>query len=58
MHVVVKDGSDAKLWLYPEVHYADNTGFDARPQRWIAGVGEARRDEIEGAWHDHFGTGA
>ncbi len=59
LHVhVLKDGADAKLWLYPEVAYADNNGFDARTQRWITSVVEARRDEIEGAWHDHFGTGA
>lgn len=55
---VYKDGMDAKLWLYPEVVYADNHGFDARTQRCIVAIVEARRDEIEGAWHEHFGTGA
>ncbi len=55
---VLKDGMDAKLWLRPEVAYAENNGFDARTQRWIAQIVEARRDEIEGAWDDHFGTGA
>ena len=55
---VLKGGVDAKLWLYPEVAYADNNGFDVRTRRWIAAIVEARRNEIEGAWHDHFGTGA
>ncbi|MBD8545494.1 DUF4160 domain-containing protein [Sphingomonas sp. CFBP 8760] len=59
LHIhVLKDGVDAKLWLYPEVAYADNNGFDVRTRRWIAAIVEARRNEIEGAWHDHFGTGA
>ncbi len=59
LHIhVLKDGVDAKLWLYREVAYADNNGFDVRTRRWIAAIVEARRNEIEGAWHDHFGTGA
>ena len=59
LHIhVLKDGIDAKLWLYPEVVYANNHGFDARTQRWIVTVVEDRRGEIERAWHEHFGTGA
>jgi hypothetical protein len=34
--------SEAKFWLFPEVRVAFSTGFD-------------RRDEIERAWHEHFG---
>ena len=31
LHVhVVKDGADAKFWLYPEVELAYNRGFNAR----------------------------
>ncbi len=52
---VTKDDADAKLWLYPEVEYAYNRGFDARTQRWIAGIVMARRQEIKDAWDDHFG---
>ena len=53
---VMKDGIDAKLWLYPDVAFAYNHGFDARTQRWLARVVATRRTEIEDAWHDHFGT--
>ena len=52
---VMKDGADAKLWLYPQVEFAYNRGFDARTQRWIETIVSARRAEIEQAWHDHFG---
>jgi hypothetical protein len=55
MHIhVAKDDADAKLWLYPEVAFAYNRGFDARTQRWLIAVVEARRPEIEQAWNDHF----
>mgnify|MGYP003589919743 CR=1 FL=1 len=51
---VTKDGADAKVWLYPLVEFAYNRGFVARTQRWILSVVEARRDEIEEVWNDHF----
>lgn len=51
---VVKNDSDAKLWLYPEVQFAYNRGYDARTQRWIVSVVETRLRDIEEAWHDHF----
>lgn len=51
---VFKDDVDAKLWLYPEVTFAYNHGFDARTQRWMISVVSARRSEIEEAWNDHF----
>jgi hypothetical protein len=46
--------SDAKLWLHPEVVFADRGGFDPRTQRWIKNVVEARRAEIERVWNEHF----
>lgn len=52
---VTKDGADAKYWLYPEVTVAYNRGFDARTQNRLAAIIEARRQEIEDAWHDYFG---
>lgn len=56
LHIhVVKDGADAKLWLYPEVCFAYNHGFDARTQRWLIEVVEAHRQKIEDVWHEHFG---
>ncbi|HEU4960144.1 MAG TPA: DUF4160 domain-containing protein [Sphingomonas sp.] len=51
---VVKDDADAKLWLYPEVAFAYNRGFDARTQRWLVAIVEDRRSEIEQAWNDYF----
>lgn len=57
VHVARRGEGDAKLWLYPEVTFAYNRGFDARTQRWISGVVVARRADIESAWNEHFGTG-
>ena len=55
VHVhIVKDDADAKLWLYPEVAFAYNHGFDARTQRWLVAIVEERRSEIEQAWNDYF----
>jgi hypothetical protein len=51
---VVRDDADAKLWLYPEVAFAYNRGFDARTQRWLVAIVEDRRSEIEQAWNDYF----
>ncbi|WP_375271786.1 DUF4160 domain-containing protein [Sphingomonas sp.] len=56
IHVAKRGLGDAKLWLYPDVKFAYNHGFDARTQRWISNVVGARRAEIEKAWHEHFGT--
>lgn len=55
VHVhISKDGGDAKVWLYPVTEFAYNKGFDARTQRWIVSVVEARREEIEESWNDFF----
>ena len=54
VHVAKRGEGEAKLWLYPEVAFADEGEFDARTQRWIRDVVEARRGEIESAWHEHF----
>ena len=56
VHVhVSKAEREAKFWLRPEVELAANAGFDARTLRMLVFVAEARRDEIERAWHEHFG---
>ncbi|WP_375287005.1 DUF4160 domain-containing protein [Sphingomonas sp.] len=55
VHVAKRGAGDAKLWLYPEVRFAGRSGIDARTQRWIIGVVEERRAEIEKAWYEHFG---
>lgn len=58
VHIHVrKDNADAKLWLYPEVTFAYNRGFDARTQRWIVGIVESRIADIEEAWNDYFAPG-
>lgn len=56
VHVhVTKDDSDAKFWLQPEVNVAYNYGFSARTLSELSAIVEARRSEIERAWHEHFG---
>lgn len=55
VHVHVrKDGHRAKLWLSP-VFLASNQGFTAKEVGRLAQIVEARKDEIERAWHEHFG---
>ena len=54
-HVHVTKGRDtAKFWLRPEVSLAYNRGFPPRVLSELHRVIEARRDEIESAWHDFF----
>jgi len=48
------EGGEAKFWLRPEVSVATSAGLDARHLRRLLRVAEARRDEIERAWHEHF----
>lgn len=56
VHIHVSKGpDDAKFWLYPDVAIAYNRGFDARTQNRLTRIIEARRQEIEDAWHEHFG---
>lgn len=55
MHVhVLRDGIDAKFWLWPEVKPAYNDGFNARVLRELT---ELRRDEIARVWDEFFGEG-
>lgn len=51
---VMGEGGEAKFWLRPVVAVADSQGLTARTLRRLMTVAEARRDEIERAWHDHF----
>jgi hypothetical protein len=54
-HIHVRKGRDnAKFWLRPQVRLAFNRGFPARVLSQLSGVIEARRDELESAWHDFF----
>lgn len=55
VHVhVARPGKDAKLWLYPEVRVAYNSGLSSVEQRRVIAIVAARRDEIERAWNEHF----
>jgi hypothetical protein len=56
LHVhVMRDGAEAKFWLYPMPSVAYNRGFKARMLADLLVMVEDRRVEIEQAWHDHFG---
>jgi hypothetical protein len=52
---VIAGAAEAKFWLRPDVTLATSAGFDARMLRRATLIIEARRDEIERAWHDYFG---
>ena len=55
MHIhVLRDGIDAKFWLWPEVKPAYNDGFNARVLRELTELIEQRRDEIARAWDEFF----
>ena len=51
---VTRDRSTAKFWIKPEVGIAYNKGFPPRVLSELVAVIEARSDEIESAWNDHF----
>lgn len=51
---VERDGGEAKLWLFPEVRLADRVGFSRSAQADLVRIVEARRQEIERAWNEHF----
>lgn len=52
---VVKDGVDAKFWLWPDVLVDYNDGFNAKTLRELTEIIEQRRDEIARAWDEFFG---
>jgi hypothetical protein len=55
IHIHVEKGeAEAKFWLRPEVRVAYNDGYGARALREVAGIVEANRDRIEGAWNEFF----
>ena len=56
VHVHVRAaGSEAKLWVEPQVRVAVSDGFDAGTLRELLDVAQSRRDMIERAWNDYFG---
>jgi hypothetical protein len=55
VHVVSADG-EAKYWLEPELELARNYRFDQQQIRQIQSILERHRDEVIGAWREHFGS--
>lgn len=55
VHVAHPDG-EAKFWLEPNVHLAVSIGLSAAQLRQAQAVVEAHLQEIEDAWHRHFGS--
>lgn len=53
----MKDGIDAKFWLWLEVSVVYNDGFNAKTLRELVEVISNRRDEIAREWNEFFGEG-
>ena len=51
----IKDGLDAKFWLWPNAVVAYNDGFDAKTLRELAETIGNRRGQITSAWNEFFG---
>ena len=57
-HIHVRgSGSDAKIWLEPEISIAGSYGFNSRQLADIIRIVSENRDRILRAWHEHFGNG-
>lgn len=54
VHVAHPEG-EAKFWLTPSVQLASNVGLSPTQLRLAQSVVEAHLQEIEDAWHRHFG---
>lgn len=52
---VIKGSGEAKFWVRP-ISVARSSGFDARTLRQLARIVADRAEEIERAWHGHFGN--
>lgn len=54
VHVYCPEG-EAKFWLEPEIALAKNYGLAETDVSKLTQVVEDRKDEIQDAWHRHFG---
>ena len=52
---VMKDGIDAKFWLWPDVVVAYNDGFGAKTLRELIEIIAHRRQFLTSAWNEFFG---
>ena len=55
VHVVSGDG-EAKYWLEPQLELARNYRYNSRQLRKIESLLEGHKDELIGAWQQHFGN--
>jgi len=56
VHIHVREGrNEAKFWLHTHVQLAHSHGVDPRQLRELAQVIDQHREDIERAWHEHFG---
>lgn len=54
VHVAHPDG-EAKFWLTPTVALATQIGLSAQQLKEAERIVRAHQQEIENAWHKHFG---
>lgn len=54
VHVQHPDG-EAKFWLTPAVHLAENRGLSATQLKQAKSIVEVNLQEIHHAWNHHFG---
>lgn len=54
VHVAHPDG-EAKFWLTPTVTLATQIGLSAQQLKEAERIVRAHQQEIENAWHKHFG---
>lgn len=55
VHIAHPDG-EAKFWLSPQIQLAVNMGLSPTQVRQAQAVVTAHLQEIEDAWHHHFGS--
>jgi hypothetical protein len=52
---VMKDGIDAKFWLWPDVVVAYNDGFGPKAMHELIEIVSHRRQFLTSAWNEFFG---
>ncbi|MBF1803155.1 DUF4160 domain-containing protein [Alloalcanivorax profundimaris] len=58
VHIHAESGEgEAKVWLYPEVSIAKSAGYNRKQLSELVEVVNSHFEEIERAWHEHFGRG-
>lgn len=55
IHVSHPDG-EAKFWLKPDIELARNIGLSPSKIKDAERIVEARQQEINNAWNNHFGS--